>query len=79
LPVIASAVGGLADLVAEGVNGFLVPPGDEHAIAAALTKLESETLRAQLAQTARASVASHDIRVTSEAMADLWLTLGVRT
>jgi len=79
LPVIASAVGGLADLVAGGVNGFLVPPGDEHAIVAALRKLESEALRARLAKAARASVASHDIHVTSAAMADLWLTLGVRT
>lgn len=32
-PVIASRVGGIPDLVENGVTGFLVPPGDENAIA----------------------------------------------
>ncbi|MBZ5535391.1 MAG: glycosyltransferase family 4 protein [Acidobacteriia bacterium] len=36
LPVIASRTGGLAEVVVEGVNGWLVPPGDVDALAAAL-------------------------------------------
>jgi glycosyltransferase involved in cell wall biosynthesis len=43
LPVVATRVGGLAELVTPGENGWLVPPQDPAALAAALTKLLSET------------------------------------
>src|ERR687898_332853 len=38
-PVVASAVGGLLDLVSDGVTGFHVPPGDIPALRAALERL----------------------------------------
>jgi glycosyltransferase involved in cell wall biosynthesis len=38
-PVIASRVGGLAEMVQDGVNGFLVEPGDEDALADRLIRL----------------------------------------
>ncbi|MDD5304453.1 MAG: glycosyltransferase, partial [Elusimicrobia bacterium] len=38
-PVIASSVGGLPDLVEDGVTGLLVPPGDSAALAEALASL----------------------------------------
>jgi glycosyltransferase involved in cell wall biosynthesis len=39
-PVIASAVGGLPSIVADGVNGVLVPPDDVDALAAALGDID---------------------------------------
>lgn len=39
LPIVASSVGAIPDMVANGENGYLVPPGDEGALAEALLKL----------------------------------------
>jgi phosphatidylinositol alpha-1,6-mannosyltransferase len=77
VPIIASRTGGLAEVVRDGVNGLLVEPGDADAIRVALERLEDGALRAQLAAAARDSVAEHDIRRTTEAMAALWSRLGV--
>ena len=38
-PVVASAVGGLVEVVADGPDGILVPPGDPVALADALARL----------------------------------------
>lgn len=54
LPVVASAVGGLAETVAHGDNGLLVPPGDAPALATALARLAEPALRMRLAAGARA-------------------------
>jgi glycosyltransferase involved in cell wall biosynthesis/SAM-dependent methyltransferase len=46
-PVVACAVGGMTDIVEDGGNGLLVPPGEAGALEAALSRLLlSETLRA---------------------------------
>jgi D-inositol-3-phosphate glycosyltransferase len=54
VPVIASAVGGLKEIVLDGQCGLLVPPGDASALARALsTLLGDEPLRARLSASAR--------------------------
>ncbi|WP_428334220.1 glycosyltransferase [Novosphingobium sp.] len=40
--VIASAVGGIPDVVQDGVNGLLVPPGDAAALADALARVDAD-------------------------------------
>lgn len=52
--VIASRVGGIADVVEHGVNGLLVPPGDARALADALLAVAAdEALRERLCEGAR--------------------------
>ena len=46
-PVIASRVGGLPDLVEDGVTGLLVPPGDPKALADALEALLRDPSKAE--------------------------------
>ena len=53
-PVVASAVGGLVDLVVDGETGLLVPPGDVPALRAALERLLGDRgLRARLGENGR--------------------------
>jgi glycosyltransferase involved in cell wall biosynthesis len=46
-PVIASAAGGITDIVRDDENGLLVPPGDPHALARAIVRLESDPVAAR--------------------------------
>jgi glycosyltransferase involved in cell wall biosynthesis len=48
LPVLASASGGASEIVTEGETGFLIRPGDSHALAERLHNLSRD--RARLAQ-----------------------------
>jgi glycosyltransferase involved in cell wall biosynthesis len=57
-PVIASKVGGLAEIVDEGKTGLLVPPNDPVALSAALQRLGADhRLREVMSRAARSSVA----------------------
>lgn len=53
-PVVATAVGGVPDIVAEGETGFLVAPGDDEALARRLGQVLGDvSLRGRLGQRAR--------------------------
>jgi glycosyltransferase involved in cell wall biosynthesis len=57
LPVVASAVGGLRDLIDPGRTGILVPPGDPQLLATALQGLYDDAERAwEIGAAARADV-----------------------
>jgi glycosyltransferase involved in cell wall biosynthesis len=60
LPVIASKVGGLPEVVLDGQTGLLVPPGDVGALAGAMARLLADTeLRVQMGQAGRQFVLDH--------------------
>jgi glycosyltransferase involved in cell wall biosynthesis len=59
-PVVASAVGGLLDIVVDGATGLLVPPGDVPALRAALERLlEDGELRRRLGEAGRERAREH--------------------
>lgn len=60
IPVIASRVGGLPEVIEDGVSGLLYPVGDvDGMIQGALRVLTGDTLRRQMAQAARQRVLDH--------------------
>lgn len=57
IPVIASRIGGIPEVVRDGVNGLLIPPGDESALSEALERLVSDpALRLRLGGAAHESI-----------------------
>jgi glycosyltransferase involved in cell wall biosynthesis len=56
IPVVATDVGGIPELVTEGANGLLVPPRDQEALTAALARLADDgALRRHLTEGAAAT------------------------
>jgi glycosyltransferase involved in cell wall biosynthesis len=47
-PVIATNVGGLAEVVADGISGIIIPPNNPAALAGAIQKFYNENLEAKL-------------------------------
>ena len=51
LPIVATDVGGISELVSHGVNGFLVPPGDSEALAEAIEFMfQNPSVRARMGE-----------------------------
>jgi glycosyltransferase involved in cell wall biosynthesis len=60
LPVVATSVGGIPELVQDGVTGRLVAPNDPHQLAAALENLLKDgVLRERMGRLGRRRVESH--------------------
>ena len=73
LPVVATAVGGTPEVVADGVTGFLVPPGDVGTLARRIAEvLADDGKRARMGQRGRQRVEDH---FTFAAQARQYLTL----
>jgi len=57
IPVIGSKVGGIPEVITDGANGLLVPPGDRSALAACLRRLAGDgDLRRKMAREGRRRV-----------------------
>jgi glycosyltransferase involved in cell wall biosynthesis len=66
-PVVHSDVGGAAEMIAPGRNGFLFPAGDTRALVDKLTILANREVRARMGIEARAAV---EARFSEKAMVD---------
>jgi glycosyltransferase involved in cell wall biosynthesis len=56
LPIVATRVGGVAEVVEDGTTGLLVQSADPAALAEAMGKMESLTVEARLAMGARGRI-----------------------
>jgi L-malate glycosyltransferase len=74
VPVVASRIGGLPEVVKEGASGLLVPPNDVHALADALALLMDDTSRrARMGLAARAFVRNqYEWNATAAIMEELY-------
>jgi glycosyltransferase involved in cell wall biosynthesis len=74
LPVVASAVGGLPEMVVDGETGYLVAPGDAEALGAALARLVADpSLRRRMGAAGRRRVEERfDLPGFAEAHMDLY-------
>lgn len=77
LPVVASGVGGVPEVVVEGETGLLVPPGDPQSLADAIERLlDDSALRRRLGAAGRIRVAEQfDLASAQRAHLDLYLSL----
>jgi glycosyltransferase involved in cell wall biosynthesis len=73
VPVVATAVDGCREIVAEGVTGLLVPPADPVALATAIGRLlQSAELASALAAAAKVQVAAWDRPTMVAGFAELY-------
>lgn len=73
LPIVATAVGGIPDIIQNGRNGLLIPPGDAAALAAALAALLNDAdLAARLGSQARSDA---ECRYSITSVVDRYLML----
>lgn len=77
VPLVATAVGGVPEVVADGVSGLLVEPQDPAALGAAILRLlaEPERAHAMAAEGRRQVLAGYDIRGTVARYEELYRVL----
>ncbi len=80
LPVVATAVGGVPELVENGVFGLLSPPADTGSLALALASLATDAGRRRaMGEAARARAAAFGVEAMVAAYGDLFLRVARRS
>ncbi|OLB61495.1 MAG: hypothetical protein AUI11_09460 [Acidobacteria bacterium 13_2_20CM_2_66_4] len=80
VPVVATRVGGIPDVIEDGVNGLLVDPGQPESLARAITAmLTDDALRTRLREAARTHVRKrYSTETIIEDLGVLYRELGIR-
>ncbi len=74
LPIVASNVGGIPQVLVDGIDALLVPPEDAHRLAWAMEKLASDPLlRERLGSRAKARSSMFDIAEASRTLGDIYV------
>jgi glycosyltransferase involved in cell wall biosynthesis len=74
LPIVASGIGGVPEMLEDEVDAILVPPGDANLLAEAMTRMASDPqLRERLGHRARLRSSSFDISAANRLVADIYL------
>jgi colanic acid/amylovoran biosynthesis glycosyltransferase len=74
IPCIATWIAGVPELIRHGIDGWLIPPGNEHEFAAAIAKLIGDPeLRQRLGQAGRARVQEqYELQRNTEHLAEVY-------
>jgi glycosyltransferase involved in cell wall biosynthesis len=76
-PIVATAVGGILELVRDGENGLLVPVGDSERLAQAIAKLlEQPDLARRLGEAGRKTVEERTCARAAQRLASLYQSIG---
>jgi glycogen synthase len=76
IPVVASHVGGIPEVVQHGITGLLTPPGDVEALAAAIDEVLCDpALAVRLGAAARLRAPQHDLEHVADAVHVLYASL----
>jgi glycosyltransferase involved in cell wall biosynthesis len=74
LPIVASGIGGVPEMLEDEVDAILVPPGDAHLLAEAMKRMASDPqLRERLGHRARLRSSSFDISAANRMVGDIYL------
>lgn len=78
LPIVATAVDGIPELIEDGINGVLVPPGDPTALADALSDLRNQPARAkELGRQGQQDIVYYSASAMAERYLSLYAELGL--
>ena len=77
LPIVATSVGGVPQVLTDGVDSLIVPPGDPGALVEAMTRVALDPdLRDRLGHRAKLRSAMFDVAEASRVVGDIYLRVG---
>jgi glycosyltransferase involved in cell wall biosynthesis len=74
LPIIATSVGSIPEIISEGTTGFIIPVGNEDALEESILKVMDDNLRFEMGRAAKEYLLRHhDIKILFEKLGSIYL------